>query len=399
MIGLAGVRLALIPDGALDGIARERRDHAVVKYGRAAVTAGRGGGLRRRLREGLPFGTSLASRFEIFLEVGDILVRRLGIVFNSPRELLGDPFQLRIGFQRALAGPGLGRGAAHRGVNHADRHAESLLKVAAEVVGHRREIGDRLGTAFRPLALDVSCRFNGGPHGHREEPELIVRRVGRHLLGVGGELQRPPHVRLPAGDPHLADQHVLDLNGVVAGDGERERPPRVAGFDADLPAAVLRGGLSLLVAEFDGDLLTVGSRAPDRRFRASLKDHVVGEQAVRLDIGTGGSRNAGEPSQHAGDEERFPVHCRSPRGDILSGRAHKIPAGRAAARRNPIFDAKHRGPSGACWIIRGRTRAGHCRGKACAAHLPRVRGRCSSALRPIVCRSPRACTRASRRRT
>ena len=181
---------------------------------------------------------------------------------------------------------------------------EGLVQLPAEEVADGRELADGLRGADLPLAVEVVLGRLGADVGHGDQADL--REVGGQPLQVGvvGVVDVPLHVRLARADPDLADEHVVDLDLVLALDRQRVRPPGGHRVELHRPFLVVAGlgGLGLAV-DGDGDLLARVGPAPDLVLLVSLEHHVRREQSRDLDVGRGrrGERRRGQPEGQRAD--------------------------------------------------------------------------------------------------
>ncbi len=316
--GAALIGLALVPDGAFDGVGDEGGDHAVEEDG--GVVGGLGGvvGWAGCGREGCLFGSGgeggvgFLDRFDLglpgffagleggFFDDGVPAVEELFPVF----EHLGGAGALIEG---DAAGPGLDAGAAPGGVDESDGDFEGAVEVAAKVVGDGGELPCRGGRGGRPGALAIGLGRHGGGALQAEHANLGEVGGGDLLLGVGGLLDGPLHVGLAGADPDLANEDVLH-GGDARGTADLEFGGDDAGgerVELDLPAAVgIGGGLLLLGPHGDGDVLIWIGGAPDGNGLALLKDHVVGKDRRELDGGVGEGKRAAPKREQEGKGSR-----------------------------------------------------------------------------------------------
>ena len=282
LISALGVRFALIPDGALDGVGNERRDHAVVKFRRTPGEAGLAlGECLPVLLRGLPFRLPGHNRGVIPLLARVVSIQDVAL-------------ETGIGFQHFLPHPDFSRRTTPRRVNHPHRHAEGLLQIAPEEIGDRREIRDRVRSANCPGAGHIIHRLFRLELGHRMKSQHRVGGLGNLQFGLVRVAHPPLHVRLAAGDPDLAHQHVAQRDGIFPRDLQLIRP---AGFELlqfDGPLAVPGLGGDFLPAEFHRHHLALVRPAPDWHRGVTLQDHVIAEETVELHVrprrGNGGKQ-------------------------------------------------------------------------------------------------------------
>ena len=265
---LPGVGASLIPDESLDGERRPRRHHAVPERRGLLVGAlGRCGDFRRRL-------------------------------------------------EAAGRRPRLDARAAPRRVDDSHGDVKRVVELQRVVERHGGEVIaerllERLGREVAPHGLPVIARLDlPDPAVLRVADERTARR-GRHhrTLPVAVARTRSPdrafHVRLPAREPHLADEHVLDLLG-VGGTGHLQDAVllgRGQGIEHNAPGAlrVRRRGLGLSGERDRHGFARVG-RPPHGDRAIALQNHIVGERRrrrhLRLRSARGQSRRNGEKRLH-----------------------------------------------------------------------------------------------------
>ena len=204
--------------------------------------------------------------------------------------------QVRVAQGGAAAHPGLQHGAAPGGGDEADRDALHRLHPAGEVVTDRAELAhaSRLGDHPR-RRRDLRFRSHAGTQRH---PQLAQSRIlrRRHLLRAGvGLRQRPFHVGLAAQQPDVADQDVLQRDGLVAG---HLQPVRTAGrqrIQLHAPAAIgtdASGGLA--AAQRHGQRLAGRGLAPEAQGAVALQHHVLAEDLGQAHLGLGGGGQQGQ---------------------------------------------------------------------------------------------------------
>ena len=96
-------------------------------------------------------------------------------------------------------------------------------------------------------------------------------------LAVGGLTQQTLHVRLPGYQPHLANQNIIELNPVPAGNRHRgRRGIRLKRIQANHPLAVLiSGGGACLAIEMHRDRFAGFGGSPDGDFSIALQHHTA----------------------------------------------------------------------------------------------------------------------------
>ena len=202
------------------------------------------------------------------------------------------------------ARPGLGGRAAPGRFNQTNGYVEVLVEAATEEVSHGGKVGDGLRRDGSPaFGLYLCLRRIGHRLCHFKEPEGWV--IGGLDFGVGvvGSLHGPRHVRLPGGNPHLADEHVGQRESVGAGDGQRVRSAGGHRRQGEAPRAVgvgARGRLLAVDRHRDGSVRR--SPTPHRDGGVALEHHVIGEQDRELEVGGRRTRCTGRGAD--GQEQR-----------------------------------------------------------------------------------------------
>ena len=128
--------------------------------------------------------------------------------------------------------------------------------------------------------------------------DLFVGVLNDGTAGEAGE--RHLHVGLAGGEPEVAEEDVVELDGVGGADDESEGTAGGLGGEVDAPAAerVGCGGCGEAV-EVDGDLFAGCGVAPDVDGHVALENHVAGEE-----FGEGDFSDGRETEQKCGGEER-----------------------------------------------------------------------------------------------
>ena len=208
-----------------------------------------------------------------------------------------------VGADGVEAGPGFGGCASPGGVDEADGDVLFLLEVASEEVGDGGEACGGFGGALRPAdgGLDVFEGIVRAVFFNAEEADLRVVGGGDFFGGVlddgvaGEAEQRHLHVGLAGGKPEIADENVVEGEGVCATDSEGEGAAGGLGGKIDAPAMkVVGGGGGGRTVEVDGDLLAWFGLAPDVDGHVALEDHVAGEDLGEGDVGVRGSGQQGQ---------------------------------------------------------------------------------------------------------
>src|SRR5437588_3558318 len=157
-------------------------------------------------------------------------------------------------------------------------------------------------------------------------------------IAIRGLRQSELHVRLAGDQPHLADQHVLNLNGVRPRNGQGLRLG--AGAQAkkfDTPFAVgTGGGLFDLAGESDGYYLAGIRRSPDRYSGIAFEHHAVAQDVRNRDPRPCSGRYKGDRGAAAGDP-RDPSNHFCPSACVNFSNQAATSASRAA--RSGLFAA------------------------------------------------------------
>ena len=289
----AGVGFALVPDGAANAEGDDRRDHRVVEFGRFPV-----GAAGRTTGGFLPLGRELGG---VGIELGLGFLR----AFQGGGVAVEDvAFVGRIAREHVVAHPDLGRRTAPRRVNQPDRHLERLFQIASKIITNGREARRAARIAGGPTTFDVRQRRVGLDARDGEKTDVRIGGSRDVRLRLERLAQRPLHVRLPAANPHFADEYVLELHARLARDREHGR--RGGGgerLEFHGPLGAARGGGGLLTLELHRDLLAVVGPAPDRERDALLQDHVIGENRRQLHVGERGGRAGQQRGGNDGGRE------------------------------------------------------------------------------------------------
>ena len=194
-------------------------------------------------------------------------------------------------------------------MDQADRNTQLL----GQTDGEMEPAGGTLGLS-PVLADDPSTGDQGALRFRADsvfgviEPDERVIAV-EFLLGTGQPrlapgVERHLHIRLTAANPNLADDHVLERQGVVPRD---DQGPRLGGGrhcrEPNQPAAVLtRGGFDRGALVRDRDLFPGVGPSPNVDLPIALKHRVVGEGVGDPDIGV---KCRGEDKKQAGESRYF----------------------------------------------------------------------------------------------
>ena len=285
---LARVVASLVPDEAADRHRRKRRHHSVPEHAR------------------LLLGTAVDSLSAVAAALLARLLERIRLKQRQFRHVL------EVGTRRKAAGrrPGVDVGAAPAGIHQADGDLKRTVEFERKIVAHCRrqaqaalEVGEQLRIHLHPRGLQPEV-WLGLPHVRHlhETHERTLRHLEDHrALAIAEARPLPPDraagVGLARAEPHLANQHVLDLllvRGVLRGPeavsvrpapavrlaaGNGESPPLARGrhrIELDPPRAVVLGdnGL-LLVGEPHRHSLARVRKAPHANGHLPLQHHLV----------------------------------------------------------------------------------------------------------------------------
>ena len=198
-----------------------------------------------------------------------------------------------------FAGSGLGHPcldarAAPCRLNQTDRHAERVVQIAREEIGRRAERSHRLGGRNLPFAPAGVHRLRTGHHRGVEQTDVLI--LGSLDQGLDPAVDRLAqiarhrhlHVRLPGADPHFADHHVLQRNGIAVADTDRIRTAgsRSGNFQQPLAVGVgLRRIFAAVPRGRDRHLFRRRSLPPQVHLALPLEHHVAADQRRQLDLG------------------------------------------------------------------------------------------------------------------
>ncbi len=191
--------------------------------------------------------------------------------------------------------------------------ALGFLQVTSEEVGDGGEVFGGLGCAGGPAGcgFDVFERVVGGVSFDEKEADVGVVGGGDLFGGVlndgavGEAGEGHLHVGLAGGEPEIADEDVVELDGVRAADDESEGAASGLRGKVDAPTADVVGGCGGGEAvEFYGDLFSGGGAAPDVDGHVALKDHVAGEEFGERDFGVGTQGEYERDDEDAANETR-----------------------------------------------------------------------------------------------
>ena len=306
---ISGVGAALIPDDAFDGQRRPCIDHAIVQIAmELRVFVDRRGTARLLFLQirlfGFRSGGDLRfpisqSFFVLLVSVGGKLFLLRGIDVGVFRDLREIAFQFR-GFIALLGDPRLDACAAPRRINQTNRNIQILMQLARKEIGRRAETVRHLRGADDPAAAKRIRRvFLQLVQRHTSRLIRIAdfRIVGRRhflfaiLRGPAAAerlADRHFHVRLACAQPHVADDDIDQLDGIVPflrEEGER----LLSGFlrsEHGAPFALrVRLDRHRFVSKRRRDILFRGSRPEKRDRRALLQHHVRREHGIESHIG------------------------------------------------------------------------------------------------------------------
>jgi len=264
-------------------------------------------GAHRRIRSAagrrLAFGLCLRRGFFPFCQVLLIFGHGLGIDGHRLLVPRHDGHEVRILLQPVHVGPGLGGGAAPRGIDQADGLLELLVQFTAEEVPGGGEAGNGFGAALDPLTLAVLLRRLGDSPLNGEKPNLRVFRRCNLLFRVVHLIDGHLHVRLSGADPDLSGQDVLDCDGVLAFERDLVGASGVRRHDEEVPFALVVGLNSprkISPTDRDLDLFVRIRPSPQMRLVSRLHDHVVSDDRRQPDVGLGVRRrqNGNCPHSH-----------------------------------------------------------------------------------------------------
>ena len=315
--GAVGIALALIPEGAAEGVGREGVDHTVVKTGgrpRITRAAGRARlriflqprgvelgavGLRFRLRSG-GRGVEARGRFRLRpRDKGSFEGRAFrGEVGERLLPTGGDGGEVGIGRERGRTHPRLDRRAAPGAVHDAHGHAEFLKNIAGEEIAHGSKCADGLRRGRLPaIGLDG---FHGRGGAGLLDPHVADQREIRGgdfsggvlhaaagLPGAGPGLDGELHVGLTRTEPNFADDDVAHGERIFSGDGQvHPDGARRQCVEIDDPTAIGPGGRAAgLFAQRDRDFFAGIGATPDGHGLVALQHGMIREERRERDVG------------------------------------------------------------------------------------------------------------------
>ena len=152
------------------------------------------------------------------------------------------------------------------------------MQLTSEKVTNGGETADRFGRTRLPLALEVLLRLLSAHLWDADQANLRILGRTDFQVGVLGRGHGHCHVRLPRTDPDFADQHISELDAVLAFDRQLVWAAGGQWLQLDHPFAVFVGHGSLdLLADCDRDFLAIAGPAPDSILLALLQYHMLGE--------------------------------------------------------------------------------------------------------------------------
>ncbi|OQA30765.1 MAG: hypothetical protein BWY57_02656 [Betaproteobacteria bacterium ADurb.Bin341] len=207
---LGDLHLFAEPDGTVDG-------HAL------RLDAARRGEVPPVRRVEFRFGPIETLGFHAGVDDGMPVIRRVAkrdvglhirVIFGRQIRRLG---QALVGEQDLGRRPGLTRARANRAVDDPHRKPVLLVQLAREKVRGRRKHLGFVRRADPPFSLAIL--FRSGRHLRFDHEEPYRGVVGRldFRCGVSRLFQAHFHVGLPRGQPHVADQNILDDERVLTG--------------------------------------------------------------------------------------------------------------------------------------------------------------------------------------
>jgi hypothetical protein len=262
LLGAADIGLALVPDGAGDGVRGDRSEHGVpepaglVAVGPAERSLGPG-----RCVTALALGAggfALPLRERLF--VAPFL---LAHVVDDGRELFA---------QRRAGHPRLGGRAAVGGLDEPDGDAQLVAEPAAHEVADAAEGTDGVALAAHPSARHIVLCLVVRLLLDHHESEHGVALAGDDLVAAVGGSDGPLHVGLARAEPHLAHEDIAERDGFVGRrDGHLVRAARGERGHHEAPAAVLAGDGGLGHAgDLDADALARLGPSPDGQHGVAL---------------------------------------------------------------------------------------------------------------------------------
>ena len=265
VVARVDIRLALIPDETAGRQATQRIDHRIEQKGGLIV----------------------------------IVESRIRLQY-----LRIDPASSRSGH------PCLDARTAPIGLDQTDRHAERIVQTATEKITGRTERCNALRRRHGPCASAAVPRFGRRCPGNAEQTHVAIETRTQHrfvrTLGrlAGQALDRHLHVRLPGANPHFADHHVLQRNGIAIADTDRIRTAGSGSGNFQQPLAVgvgLRRIFAAVPRGRDRHLFRRRSLPPQVHLALPLEHHVAADQRRQFDLG----ESRASHQQRQADKQNF----------------------------------------------------------------------------------------------
>ena len=195
-----------------------------------------------------------------------------------------------VGFEEVAADPGFGSAAAPGVVDESDGDVEHLVEDATVEEADGAEVADSCRGAGLPGAFEVVLGFLGADLRDGDEADVGEFGRGDFEVGVPGGTDGPLHVGLAGAEPDFADEHVGEIAGGGALDGDfGGLGVRGDGVESNGPFAIGTGFGSLgLAGEGDCHLGAWGIPAPDGVGVLLLEHHVVANDGGQLEFGLRG---------------------------------------------------------------------------------------------------------------
>ena len=223
----------------------------------------------------------LLARVVPVVPVHDV-VAVFGRVFGFQQVELGEwDIEVMERTKRVRARPSLRGSTANRVHDDPDGNVHLLLDLSGEIVADGGDPGCGFGRDDAPVAIDHIDMVVGGMTADGVEANVGV--VGRPdlLIGILCEPQGQTHVGLPAAEPHVADQDIVQFSALMAGDLHGIGSTGRRRLNLHLPPAIGAGSAGCGVfADLNLDGITRIGPAPDGVGLAALQDHVVAKDGA-----------------------------------------------------------------------------------------------------------------------